>query len=143
MLPTVIALSLAVAALLVPSRRSAPCCRGADAVASTIIIPMATPPGSTAPDGVVTNDGWLPDIDLASLRASYRIRDVVTPDRLETAVIGAMLAVRADLRDWIAARRAEGAVSLGQVSADIIQGRSVLALAYGRAVGAYTRAELS
>lgn len=111
-------------------------------MASPVIIPLAGPAPVTATDGIVSNDGWLPDVDLASLRAGYRIRDVVTPERLETAVVGAMLAVRADLREWIAARRAEGATSLGNVPADSIAGQSVLVLAYRRAIGAYTRAEL-
>lgn len=106
-----------------------------------LIIPMA-PASPGAPEGTVTNDGWLPNVDLAQIRAGYRIRAEVTADRLQTAVIGAMLSVRTDLRDWIAARRTEGHASLADVPADRIVGASVLVLAYHRAISAYTRAEL-
>lgn len=100
----------------------------------------ATAPAPT--DDVVRNDGFLPDVDLAALRAGYRIRDVVTPDRLRTAVIGAMMSARVDLRAWCAARRTDGAATLADVPADRIDGVSVLVLSYHRAIGAYTRAEL-
>ncbi|WP_294356121.1 head completion/stabilization protein [uncultured Sphingomonas sp.] len=110
----------------------------------TLSIPIKTSaapvaPGSTAP---IRNDGWLPDIEPDALRAGYRIREVVTPERLRTAVIGAIMAARADLRSWCAARLAAGYASLADVPADKVDGESVLVLSYRRAIGAYVRAEL-
>lgn len=108
------------------------------------LLPINPPPAQAAQPitGVVRNDGFLPDVDLAALKAGYRIRDVVTLDRLRTAVIGAIMSARVDLRTWCAARRAEGAATLADVPADQIAGESVLVLSYHRAIGAYTRAEL-
>lgn len=110
----------------------------------TLSIPIVAPsaPATSTSGAVIANDGWLPDVDLDALRAGYRIRDAVTPERLRTAVLGAIMAVRVDLRAWVAARRAEGFASLAGVPADTIAGESVHVLSYHRAIGAYTRAEL-
>jgi hypothetical protein len=105
------------------------------------VAPLASP-APAEPDRVIINDGWFPDIDPADIRADRRIRDVVTPRRMRTAVIGAIMTVRVNLRDWAALHREVGAASLAQVPADTIDGESVLVLAYERAIGAYARAEL-
>lgn len=108
------------------------------------IAPGASVPEAPAnePERVIVNDGWFPDIDPADIRADRRIRDVVTPRRMRTAILGAIMTTRVDLRVWAAMHREAGSASLAEVPADTIDGESVLVLAYQRAIGAYARAEL-
>lgn len=98
-----------------------------------------TPAPASTP---IANDGFLPDIDVASFREVARIRDAVTAPRAREALIGAMIATARDLAPWVAARRAEGAEALTDVAAPTIDGQSILINAYRRAIFCYAKADL-
>ncbi len=98
-----------------------------------------TPAPASAP---IANDGFLPDIDVASFREVSRIRDAVTAPRAREALIGAMISAARDLTPWVIARRAEGAATLADVEAPTIDGESILVHAYRRAIFCYAKADL-
>jgi hypothetical protein len=104
------------------------------------VLPDTAAPEPTLPP--IENDGWFPDIDLAMWREQMRIRDSVTPARMREAMIAAILTVGRDLAGWATDRRAEGAVSLGQVPAPMIDGTSTFVLLYRRAVFTAAKAEV-
>ncbi|SDA21517.1 head completion/stabilization protein [Sphingomonas sp. NFR15] len=104
--------------------------------------PSIVPPASTVIEAPIANDGWFPDIDLASLREAMRLRDSVTPARLRTSALDAIITVGNQLVAWQARQVAAGYASLGAVPAPILDGKSRLVLLYARAIGAYTKAEL-
>ena len=104
--------------------------------------PSIIPPASTTVEAPIANDGWFPDIDLASLRETMRLRDSVTPARLRTSALDAIITVGNQLVAWQAKQVAAGHASLDAVPARMLDGKSRLVLLYLRAVGAYTKAEL-
>lgn len=93
-------------------------------------------------DGVLTNDGWFPDIDLSALRVQYRVRDAIPPARLREAALFALEAVANELDTWAGRQRASGYASLADVPAAQRGGESRLVTLYRRAVGSETRALL-
>ncbi|MEG3182135.1 head completion/stabilization protein [Sphingomonas sp. LT1P40] len=104
--------------------------------------PSIVPPPATAGETPVTNDGWFPPIDPADIRATMRIRDSVTPERLRGAIVGAIIAVGNQLAAWKAAKVAAGAPTLADVVADQIDGQSRTVLLYHRAIAAAAKVEL-
>jgi hypothetical protein len=110
---------------------------GTDDCATSIV-----PPSTPVVDAPIVNDGWFPDIDLATLRREIRVRESVTPERLRAAALGAALTVGNDLVAWQAARIAEGHASLGAVSAPVLDGRSAKVILYARAIACFAKAEL-
>lgn len=90
----------------------------------------------------VTNDGWFPDIDATRIRDEWRVRDVVTPDRLKRAIVGAIMTVGNQLTAWKVAHVLAGHASLAAVPSPKIDGTSRLVLLYARAIGASAKAEL-
>jgi hypothetical protein len=100
------------------------------------------PPTDTIVDAPIVNDGWLPDIDLATLRKEIRVLGVVTPERLRAAALGAAITVGNDLVAWRAARVAEGHATLAAVPAPVLDGRSTKVILYARAVACFAKAEL-
>jgi hypothetical protein len=110
---------------------------------SGLVVKTAVVPGTVpAVEAVVVNDGWFPDIDPVTLRQAYRIRDNVTPERLRTAIVGAIFTADNQLAAWRRDRMAEGHTNLGLVPTTLIDGKSRFVLLYARAIGAYTKAEL-
>lgn len=110
---------------------------------SGLVVKTAVVPGTPAiVELPVINDGWFPDIDPATLREEYRIRDNVTAERLRKAIIGAIMTVSNQLAVWQTAHLLAGRASLGTVPAAIIDGKSRFVLLYARAIGAYVKAEL-
>ncbi|AOH83613.1 head completion/stabilization protein [Sphingomonas panacis] len=107
-----------------------------------VCTPSIIPPASTTVEAPIANDGWFPDVDVASLRASLRLRDSVTPERLRGSALNAIITVGDQLVAWQAARAAAGHASLGAVPAPMLDGQSRLVLLYARAVAAYTKADL-
>lgn len=110
---------------------------------SGLVVKTAVVPGRPATAELpVANDGWFPDIDPATLRDEYRIRDTVTPDRLRKAIIGAIITVGNQLAIWQAGHLTAGRGSLGAVPAPLIDGKSRFVQLYARAIGASVKAEL-
>lgn len=91
----------------------------------------------------ITNDGWFPDLDGAHLRAALRLDSSITDARLETAAVNALIEVNRELRDYKAARQAEGHAALADVPAESVQGESELLHLYRRAVYCSAGAELA
>jgi len=100
------------------------------------------PPADPVADAPIVNDGWLPDIDLTTLRREIRVRESVTPERLRAAALSAAITVGNDLVVWQAARIAEGHASLGAVPAPVLDGRSRNVILYARAIACFAKAEL-
>lgn len=105
-------------------------------------IATANPPVQWA-EPSVANDGWYPAIDPEQLRRDCRLDGTATPERLTLAIQVAMWEVNAELRDWQAARLAEGATSLGAVAAPSIGGQHVKELQYRRAIYSHVQAQLA
>lgn len=99
--------------------------------------------GNTAETYVITNDGFWPDIDGATLRAAIRLDGSVSDARLEVAAVNALIQVNQELRGLKASHQADGHAALADVPADRINNESCLVLLYRRAIYCTTAAELS
>lgn len=99
-------------------------------------------PGSLAAAGLINSDPFWPGIDLDKLRATLRIDSSVTPVRLETAVVAAIISVNRELAPWRLKKQAEGISALAEVEGEQIQGKSEYEHLYVRAVQAATGAEV-
>lgn len=108
---------------------------------------VARPPASeieqpTAPEAVVVNDGFFPDVDPASVRDVARIPTSMTPARLRAAILGGIMSAEIDLRQFAADCRADGYSTLADVPAQQLDGQSVQVIRYQRAVALFAKAEL-
>lgn len=108
---------------------------------------VARPPASDidappAPEALVANDGFFPDVDPAAVREMARIPTSITPARLRAAILGALMTVGIDAGDYAATQVAAGRATLTAVPAPLLDGQSVQAIRYLRAVALYTKAEL-
>ncbi|MBO9725152.1 MAG: head completion/stabilization protein [Novosphingobium sp.] len=108
---------------------------------------IANPPSTDieqpdAPDTVIRNDGFFPDIDPAGVRADARISESVTAPRLRAAILGAIMAVEYDLRAFAARSIAAGHATLADVPSPQLDGQSLQLIRYHRAVSLYAKAEL-
>ena len=110
--------------------------------ATSDIATSVVPPPAVTVDVPIVNDGWLPDIDLTTLRREIRVRESVTPERLRAAALGAAITVGNDLIAWQAARTAEGHPSLAAIPAPMLDGRSRNVILYARAIACFAKAEL-
>jgi hypothetical protein len=97
---------------------------------------------TTQGEGVIANDGFWPDVDLAVLRASTRLTGNVTAERLRASAIEAMLDVNAQLASYKAARIGEGWDSAADVG-ETIAGASALVHRYLRAVASTVQADIA
>lgn len=99
--------------------------------------------GNTAEAYVITNDGFWPDIDGATLRAAIRLDGSVSDARLEVAAVNALIQVNQELRGLKTSHQGDGHAALADVPADRINDESCLVLLYRRAIYCTTAAELS
>lgn len=99
-------------------------------------------PGGPVPGGHINSDDFWPSIDLDKIRETLRIDSSVTPARLETAVIAAVIAVNRDLVDWRTNAKANGAEKLADVPSAQINGQSQQMYLYLRAVECAAGAEV-
>jgi hypothetical protein len=99
--------------------------------------------GNTAEAYVITNDGFWPDIDGATLRAAIRLDGSISDPRLEVATVSALIQVNQELRGLKASHQASGHAVLADVPADRINDESCLVLIYRRAIYCTAAAELS
>ena len=98
------------------------------------------PAGSELP---VSNDPWFPAIDPAQLRATCRLDGTVTPERLQHALMQALASVNAELWEFKVSNMLLGHASLADVPAGALNGESVKAHHYRRAVYACVQADLA
>ncbi|WP_019409501.1 head completion/stabilization protein [Pseudomonas psychrophila] len=92
--------------------------------------------------GRINTDPFWPSIDLDHLRATLRIDASVTPARLETAVIAAVVNLNRELGEWRTTQLAAGYSTLDEVPGDRIKDVSVQVHLYRRAIEAGTGAEV-
>jgi hypothetical protein len=104
--------------------------------------PTAAAPDGTPAAGIVSNDGFFPDIDKAHLRAAMRLNGTVTDERLVDALVSAIINVNGELAGWKAASVAAGAADVESMLPKI-GGQSVKATLYRTAVYRSTKADLT
>lgn len=97
---------------------------------------------ATTNEGVITNDGFWPDLNLSVLRASTRLTGNVTAERLHASAIEAILDVNTQLATYKAARIGEGWESAADVG-ETIAGASALVHRYLRAVASTVQADIA
>jgi hypothetical protein len=97
----------------------------------------------TSPAITLTNDGFWPDVDSETARASLRIDASVSDARLEMAIVGAMLETNRDLHSLKFRHLAAGHERLADVPACQINGQSELVATYLRAIYCAAGAELA
>lgn len=105
-------------------------------------IPGGLTPSTPVPGVHINSEPFWPSIDLDNLRETLRIDSSVTPARLETAVIAAVISVNRDLAVWREAQQAAGHDSLESVPSGKVQGQSQLVYLYKRAVECAAGAEV-
>jgi hypothetical protein len=93
-------------------------------------------------EGVIANDGFWPDVDLAMLRAATRLTGNVTRERLRASAIEAMLDVNAQLATFKAVRIGEGWESAADLG-ETIAGASALVHRYLRAIASTVQADVA
>ena len=102
---------------------------------------IATAPAQTG-QKLIRNDGFFPDIDLATVMAATRTDGTVTPERLRGAVIEAALSINAELAHWRHDCQRAGHATLADVPAPQIDGQPAHLHRYHRAVFCLARASL-
>ena len=105
----------------------------------------STPPASAVPAApvladLIGNDGWFPAMSIASTRQILNVTTAITDHRVRDAMVGAMLSINRQLRDW---KLKASATSLADVEQETINGAGRLVELYGRAVRAEAAAILS
>lgn len=99
-------------------------------------------PSNSAPSSHINSDPFWPSIDLDSLRETLRIDSSVTPARLETAVVAAIISVNRDLAKWRVANLAAGFATLADVPGNEVLSKSERQHLYVRAVECAAGAEV-
>lgn len=94
------------------------------------------------PEAPIMNDGFFPDIEPGAVREAARITTSITPARLRAAILGGIMSVENDLRDFAARAIDAGHATLADVPAPQLDGQSVQLIRYNRAVALYAKAEL-
>lgn len=95
-----------------------------------------------APETVIVNDGFFPDVDPAAVREVARVSTSITPARLRAAILGGIMTAEIDLRRYAADCREAGYAKLADVPADKLDSVSVQIIRYRRAVALFAKAEL-
>ncbi|MBC3860495.1 head completion/stabilization protein [Undibacterium jejuense] len=92
--------------------------------------------------GIISNDGFFPDVDLPVMRDKTRIDGTVTDDRLIDATVSAIIHVNDQLNDYKQASMLLGYQRLQDIPAAQINRSSVLIAHYLRAVYCTAKADL-
>lgn len=103
---------------------------------------VATGTQAPADAGVIPNNGFWPDIDLADFRAQHRLDGTVTAERLEHAATAAVASVNRTLRHWQAEQTDADYPTVDAVPVPVWQTPGVYAQLYRRAVYALAHASL-
>lgn len=96
-------------------------------------------PGTETP---IANNGFWPDIDIVWLRASTRLTGNVTPERLRTAAVDAVLSVNRELAGYRATMLAQGWTSAEDIG-ETVDGSTDLVHRYRRAVACTVQASIA
>ena len=87
---------------------------------------VSVPPAPASPGNTVVSAGaWWPEIDCNAMRDALRIGEIVTHERLAAEIQTALIGTIAELRDWKAARVAEGHTSLAIAASALQPGEEV------------------
>lgn len=103
---------------------------------------IVTAPAEPASETPIASGPFWPDIDPAEQRTAQRIDNTVTADRLRMALIESIATTNYALRAWRDEQTALGYATLSDVPAETIDGKSLLAHRYQRAVGCLAKALL-
>lgn len=99
---------------------------------------------TTAPAArMLVNVGFWPDIDVDHLKASLRLGDTVSPQRIEVATVSAMQSVNQELASFRADQEAVGHARAALIPGETIAGETLLIHRYRRAVYSGVGAELA
>lgn len=102
---------------------------------------VATTPAVT--ESAISNTDFYPPVSITRFRAAMRLDSSITLDRIQHALVAAMIDVNLDLRNWEATQKSAGIYDLDSVPSAEINGQSVLLSLYERAVFSYAKAELT
>lgn len=101
-------------------------------------------PGQQIPADVVACDAFWPSINLTELRDAVRLDTAIPANRLRDAVRNAMLEMGRALAGWRAAREAEGATKLSDVTPRrMVDGQSDYAVLWARGIYSIVAGDLS
>ncbi|EPM1114898.1 head completion/stabilization protein, partial [Proteus mirabilis] len=81
-------------------------------------------------DETIKNNGFFPDIQTRDFQLQTRVDGTVTPERLKSTLLNAMIEVNRELYQW---RIGQTAKTLKEVPAEQINGESELMILYQRA----------
>lgn len=103
---------------------------------------IVTAPTETDLEGPIVSGPFWPDLDPSVIRDAQRIDGTVPVPRLRMAIIEAIATTNGALRVWREAQIANGSNKLVDIAAEEIDGVSILAHRYQRAVGCLAKALL-
>ena len=103
---------------------------------------IVTAPTETELEKPIVSGPFWPDLDPAVIRDAQRIDGTVPVPRLRMAIIEAIATTNGALRVWREAQIANGSNKLVDIAAEEIDGVSILAHRYQRAVGCLAKALL-
>lgn len=98
----------------------------------------------TEPDietAIASGPFW-PEIEPADIRDQQRLDNTIHPERLRTAIIEAIASTNSALSQWRLAQEAAGNARLEDITAEEIDGTSILVHRYQRAVGCLAKAAI-
>lgn len=102
---------------------------------------VTAPTASESEEPIVSGPFW-PNIDPTEIRKAQRIDDTTPAPRLRMVIIEAIATTNGALRDWRDRQIASGNNRLVDIAAEEIDGTSILAHRYQRAVGCLSKALL-
>jgi len=107
---------------------------------------VATAPAAPAstPADSIANDGWFPAVSMAAARNAMRLDGTITDERLQPALVAAIIAINGQLRSYKADQLAAGHTSLAQAGAEsLVGGMPAVVHLYLRAVQCTAKADLT
>lgn len=104
---------------------------------------VAQVPAPATPEGLIANDGFFPDVDIAKLRAAVRLPGEITIERLTASALYAVDSCNRELDAYKSAAVAAGHTTLADIPASSLAGESRLVMLYRRAVYSTVKADLT
>lgn len=103
---------------------------------------VVTTPAPEQVEAKITSSAFWPEVDPVKIRATQRINNTITPERLRDALIEAISSVNGELSAWRTARELEGIPKLADAPAEQIDTISSNVHRYLRAVGCLAKAAI-
>ena len=103
---------------------------------------IATEPNTQADNNEITSGDFWPVIQLLDVRAVMRLDGTITNERLEHAVVSAVIQVNKELKEWRVTQQSDGYSVLEDIPAEQINDKSELLHLYQRAVYCFAKANL-